>query len=156
MLTGQDAGPVTAAERLGSLDTLRGVAVMGILVMNIYAFAMPLAAYNNPLIMGGTDALNMGTWFFTHLFFDQKFMSIFSMLYGAGMIIGPLRCPDWPALARKPGVADKFSLRSCRVFLALADLWSKAADAALEVYTLALACLAANRIRTIKNPGERT
>jgi uncharacterized protein len=86
-LPDSNAGPVTAAERLVSLDTLRGVAVMGILVMNIYAFAMPLAAYYNPLIMGGTDALNMGTWFFTHLFFDQKFMSIFSMLYGAGIIL---------------------------------------------------------------------
>ncbi len=82
-----NARPVTAAERLISLDTLRGVAVMGILVMNIYAFAMPLAAYYNPLLMGGTDALNMGTWFFTHLLFDQKFMSIFSMLYGAGLIM---------------------------------------------------------------------
>ena len=29
----------------------------------------------------------MATWFFTHLFFDQKFMSIFSMLYGAGVIM---------------------------------------------------------------------
>ena len=82
-----NAGPVTAAERLVSLDTLRGVAVIGILVMNVYAFAMPLAAYYNPLIMGGTDALNMGVWFFTHLFFDQKFMSIFSMLYGAGLVM---------------------------------------------------------------------
>ena len=81
------AGPVTAAERLLSLDTLRGVAVMGILVMNVYAFAMPLAAYYNPLIMGGSDALNMGVWYFTHLFFDQKFMSIFSMLYGAGLVM---------------------------------------------------------------------
>ena len=86
-LPGQNAGPVTAAERLVSVDTLRGVAVMGILVMNVYAFAMPLAAYYNPLIMGGTDALNMGTWFFTHLLFDQKFMTIFSMLYGAGVVM---------------------------------------------------------------------
>ena len=86
-LPGQNAGPVTAAERLVSLDTLRGVAVMDILVMNVYAFVMPLAAYYNPLIMGGTDALNMGAWFFTHLFFDQKFMSIFAMLYWAGIIL---------------------------------------------------------------------
>ncbi len=86
-LPGKNAGPVTPAERLVSLDTLRGVAVMGILVMNVYAFAMPLAAYYNPLIMGGTDALNRGTWFFTHVFFDQKFMSIFSMLYGAGLVM---------------------------------------------------------------------
>jgi uncharacterized protein len=82
-----NAGPVSAAERLLSLDTLRGVAVMGILVMNVYAFAMPLAAYYNPLVMGGSDALNLGTWFFTHLVFDQKFMSIFSMLYGAGLVM---------------------------------------------------------------------
>ena len=53
------AGPVSAAERLLSLDALRGVAVMGILVMNVYAFAMPLAAYYNPLLMGGSDALNL-------------------------------------------------------------------------------------------------
>ena len=86
-LPGQSAAPVPAAERLITLDTLRGVAVMGILVMNVYAFAMPLAAYYNPTIMGGTDALNMGTWFLTHLLFDQKFMSIFAMLYGAGIIM---------------------------------------------------------------------
>ncbi|MDH3757794.1 MAG: hypothetical protein OEV03_00195 [Gammaproteobacteria bacterium] len=86
-LPGLNAGPVTAAERLISLDNLLGVAVLGILVMNIYAFAMPLAAYYSLLIMGGTDALNMGAWFFTHLFFDQKFMSIFAMLYWAGIIL---------------------------------------------------------------------
>lgn len=86
-LPGQNAAPVPAAERLITLDTLRGFAVMGILVMNVYAFAMPLAAYNNPMIMGGTDALNMGTWFLTHILFDQKFMSIFAMLYGAGIIL---------------------------------------------------------------------
>ena len=81
------AGPVTSEERLVSVDTLRGVAVLGILVMNIYAFAMPFAAYSNPLLMGGTDTLNMGTWFFTHVLFDQKFMSIFSMLFGGGLIM---------------------------------------------------------------------
>jgi len=86
-LRGPGIGPVKAAERVPCLDILRGVAVLGILVMNVYAFAMPLAAYGNPLVMGGTDVLDIGTWFFTHLFFDQKFMSIFAMLFGAGLII---------------------------------------------------------------------
>ncbi len=81
------ADPVSAGERLLCLDALRGVAVLGILVMNIYAFAMPFPAYSNPLIMGGTGALDIGTWFVTHILFDQKFMSIFSMLFGAGMIL---------------------------------------------------------------------
>lgn len=83
----QTATPIAANERFYSMDMLRGVAILGILVMNIYAFAMPFPAYNNPLIMGGTDSLNLGTWFFTHVIFDQKFLAIFSMLYGAGMIM---------------------------------------------------------------------
>ena len=86
--TDQDrAAPVLGAERISSLDILRGVAILGILVMNIYAFAMPFPAYTNPLLMGGTDTLNMGTWFFTHILFDQKFLSIFAMLFGAGIIL---------------------------------------------------------------------
>lgn len=81
------AGPVSAGERIPSLDILRGVAILGILVMNIYAFAMPLVAYSNPLAMGGTEAHNLGTWFFTHFFFDQKFLGIFAMLFGAGVVM---------------------------------------------------------------------
>jgi uncharacterized protein len=81
-------GPVLLGERIVSLDVLRGIAVLGILVMNIYAFAMPFPiAYSNPLAMGGTELHNVGTWFFTHIFFDQKFLSIFAMLFGAGVIL---------------------------------------------------------------------
>jgi uncharacterized protein len=81
------AVPVSAAERIASLDRLRGVAILGILVMNIYFFAMPFAAYFNPLRMGGTEWYNIATWMFTHVFFDQKFMSIFAMLFGAGIVL---------------------------------------------------------------------
>ncbi|RLA30781.1 MAG: hypothetical protein DRR11_12490 [Gammaproteobacteria bacterium] len=61
--------------------------MLGILVMNIYGFAMPMAAYSNPLAYGGTEWFNIGTWYFTHLIFDQKFMTIFSILFGAGLIM---------------------------------------------------------------------
>ena len=81
------AGPVTAGERITSLDMLRGVAILGILVMNVYAFAMPFIAYMNPYKMGGTEAWNIGTWIFTHILFDQKFISIFAMLFGAGLVL---------------------------------------------------------------------
>ena len=81
------AQPVTGTERITAIDTLRGVAVLGILVMNIYAFAMPFIAYSNPLTMGGLEWYNLGTWFFTHVFFDQKFMTIFSLLFGGGMVL---------------------------------------------------------------------
>jgi len=81
------ASPVSGGERLESLDLFRGVAVLGILVMNIYAFAMPFPAYMNPYQMGGTEPWNLGTWVATHIVFDQKFMSIFSMLFGAGIVL---------------------------------------------------------------------
>ena len=83
----QASKPVSGAERIDSIDKLRGIAVAGILVMNIYGFAMPFSAYSNPLAYGGTEWYNLGTWFFTHIFFDQKFLPIFSMLFGAGLVM---------------------------------------------------------------------
>jgi len=79
--------PVRAQERLGSVDVLRGFALLGILAMNIYAFAMPFPAYSNPFKGGGTSVLDLGTWWITHLFFEMKFMSLFSMLFGAGLAL---------------------------------------------------------------------
>ncbi len=81
------SAPVSLGERIVAIDTLRGVAVLGILVMNIYAFAMPFIAYMNPTVMGGLEWYNIGTWIVTHIFFDQKFMTIFSMLFGAGLVV---------------------------------------------------------------------
>lgn len=83
--------PVAATERITSIDTLRGIAVLGILVMNIYGFAMPFVAYQNPLAMGGIEWYNIGTWFFTHIFFDQKFLTIFAILFGAGLVMTTTR-----------------------------------------------------------------
>ncbi len=79
--------PVTGLERLESVDTLRGVAVLGILVMNVYAYAMPFAAYANPLVYGGSTGVHYLTWVVTHLVFDQKFLTLFSMLFGAGLVL---------------------------------------------------------------------
>jgi uncharacterized protein len=79
--------PIAPEERISSMDILRGVAVFGILAMNIYSFGLPSAAYGNPFAYGGTDPLNIGTWLFTYVVFSQKFMSIFSMLFGAGLMV---------------------------------------------------------------------
>ena len=86
-LPAESPSPVAASDRFLCLDALRGVAVLGILVMNIYAFAMPFAAYANPLVMGGTETHNLATWAVTHVLAEQKFYSIFSMLFGAGLIL---------------------------------------------------------------------
>lgn len=87
-------GPVTQAERIDSLDVLRGFALLGILVMNIMSFSMPFSAYFNPTSFGDHSGANYWVWFFSHLLFDQKFMTIFSMLFGAGIIIFTTRAAE--------------------------------------------------------------
>lgn len=73
--------------RIQSLDILRGVAVLGILIMNIQSFSMISAAYINPTAFGDLTGINKATWIISHFLADQKFMAIFSMLFGAGIIL---------------------------------------------------------------------
>ena len=73
--------------RIASLDVLRGFAVLGILVMNIQAFSMPEAAYLNPTMWGDLTGINLAVWHFSHLLADTKFITIFSMLFGAGVCL---------------------------------------------------------------------
>ncbi len=81
------AFPVPQRERIDSLDLLRGFALLGILMMNIQTFAMPFAAYFNPTAYGDLTGANYWAWFLTHVLFDQKFMTIFSLLFGAGIVL---------------------------------------------------------------------
>lgn len=77
--------PVT--ERIGSLDVLRGFALLGILFMNIQAFSMPGSAYINPSSYGDFSGINFVVWMVSHVIFDQKFLSLFSMLFGVGVLL---------------------------------------------------------------------
>jgi uncharacterized protein len=81
------AEPVQGAERVASVDVLRGVAVLGILAMNVVFFGLPGPAYDNPTRGGGDTGLNLGLWAFNHLVFDAKMMTLFSMLFGAGLVL---------------------------------------------------------------------
>jgi uncharacterized protein len=93
------SGPTVQSERILSLDVLRGFAVLGILVMNIQAFAMIGGAYFNPTTYGDLTGLNYLVWLLSHLLADMKFMGIFSMLFGAGMVLMAERLE---ASGRKP------------------------------------------------------
>jgi len=78
----------TGQQRLASLDFTRGIAVMGILVANIVAFGQPQAAYFWP---GGflTDhgAVSDGLWVAQFTLIDGKMRGLFTLLFGAGMIL---------------------------------------------------------------------
>jgi len=75
------------SRRIVSLDVLRGIAVLGIFWMNIQSFSAPFSAYANPTVFGDFSGLNYWLWVFGHVFAEFKFMTIFTILFGAGMAI---------------------------------------------------------------------
>ncbi len=79
--------PVEESARLVPLDVLRGVAVLGILYMNIQSYSMAEPAYGNPQAYGDLHGANFAVWLTGHLFFRGKFIAIFSMLFGAGIVL---------------------------------------------------------------------
>jgi len=79
--------PVFSKDRIIALDLLRGLAILGILVMNVQSFAMPDAAYLNPKAYGDLSGSNQWVWMLSHIFADQKFMTLFSILFGAGLVL---------------------------------------------------------------------
>src|SRR5437879_2843540 len=79
--------PVAPAERVMAVDVLRGVALLGMLPMNIVAFAWPFTAYFDPIAGGGFEGLDRVIWIGCHIVFDQKMLTIFSMLFGAGLVL---------------------------------------------------------------------
>ena len=60
---------------------------MGILVMNIVAFAMPFPAYATRQPMAATAAINLASWLFNFLIFDGKMRGLFSILFGASTLL---------------------------------------------------------------------
>lgn len=79
--------PTQVHERIQSLDIIRGIAILGILIMNIQSFSMPGSAYSNPMAFGDLNGINKWVWIISHVFADMKFMNIFSILFGAGIIL---------------------------------------------------------------------
>ena len=77
----------TQSGRIASLDVVRGVAVMGILAMNIVAFAMPFQAYMNPLAYGMESAADFWSWVFSFVFIDGRMRGLFSFLFGASTLL---------------------------------------------------------------------
>lgn len=75
------------ANRLHNLDVIRGVAILGILFMNIHLFALPQAAYINPDWHGRATLTDQLVFSFQHLFVDGRFMTLFCLLFGAGIVL---------------------------------------------------------------------
>ena len=75
-----------SAGRLESLDVVRGCAVFGILLMNINGMGLG-PAYDNPTIAGGDTGVNLWTWLVINVGFEGTQRALFSILFGAGVIL---------------------------------------------------------------------
>lgn len=83
--------PVLSAERLPLLDTLRGFALFGILIVNMWGFKVPLMASHatETYIPGGFNGI---ATILIDLFANAKFLPIFSFLFGLGLVLQQNRC----------------------------------------------------------------
>ncbi len=81
--------PVTeSGNRIASLDFIRGIAVMGILLANIAAFGQPFTAYMWPegFLVADRDPGGW-QWIAQFVAVDGKMRGLFSLLFGAGMVL---------------------------------------------------------------------
>jgi uncharacterized protein len=97
--------PVSTQERITSLDTLRGFALLGILLINIVAMGMNSWAYDDPTVAGGATGINLWVWAVMHVLAEGKMRCLFSLVFGASIILLTSR------LEGQKGAADVYYRR---------------------------------------------
>jgi len=81
--------PVTALQlkdRIQSLDIMRGIVLLGILLMNINGMGLA-GAYMNPTVSGGAKGWDLTTWVTASMLFEGTMRGLFSLLFGVGMFV---------------------------------------------------------------------
>ncbi len=91
------AQPVSTPRRIETLDAARGLAVCGIVLLNVYNFSLPPAAYFNPASYGEHGPTTLALWAVESIFAQDAFRAIFAMLFGAGIAIHFERRGTWRA-----------------------------------------------------------
>ncbi len=83
----QLAAPVAQSERIAIIDSLRGLALLGILLMNMPYFALPYPVPETLNLWNEWGTINQKAWYFINWFMEGSQRAIFSMLFGAGIIL---------------------------------------------------------------------
>ncbi|MBC7872745.1 MAG: DUF418 domain-containing protein [Ferruginibacter sp.] len=99
--------PVASADRIKSIDTIRGVALLGILMMNINVFGINWNVYYD-IPHGPHSGKDFYTFTAIFTFFEGTMRGLFSMLFGAGMVLFMLSKKDVPG---QPTVAEYYYRR---------------------------------------------
>src|SRR5215475_7215214 len=79
------AAPVSDAQRVRLIDALRGVALLGILLMNIPGFAMP--NYFSESFKSDPTNINFWVSAVITVVFEGKMRALFGMIFGAGVLL---------------------------------------------------------------------
>ncbi|HEY6642173.1 DUF418 domain-containing protein [Povalibacter sp.] len=165
--------PTPRAERIGMLDTNRGIAVLGILLMNIVGFGLP-EAYEIPINWGGHEGANLWAWRINAWFFEGTMRGLFTLLFGAGALLflqrqsthdatGTRELSGTALYFRRTGLLILFGLINAYVFLWEGDILFYYGVTGLFLYffrnlrtpTLILIGLAVLTVPTIMNLMER-
>lgn len=83
-MIGEPPGPVARPARIEMLDVARGVAVLGILLMNIWAFGGPQKFFDYPLAIADRAGAPVATWAVIHTLFEGTQRAMLSILFGIG------------------------------------------------------------------------
>lgn len=83
----EPALPVTGQERIVSLDVVRGFALLGILGINVWAYGLPFPAAMDPHLLGFDTLIDHVVYVLVSMTVFSKTMPIFSMLFGAGIVL---------------------------------------------------------------------
>ena len=81
------AVPTDPRARIDAMDAARGLAVCGIVLLNVFNFSMPPAAYFNPLAYGDAGPATLAIWAVESILGQDAFRAVFAMLFGAGVAI---------------------------------------------------------------------
>ena len=87
MTTTSLAAPVAQSERIFTLDMIRGIAILGILLMNMPMFSTPFSIAIDPFLLSEQGTLNYRIWYAVNWVFDGTQRALFSILFGAGIVL---------------------------------------------------------------------
>lgn len=79
--------PVQRADRILSLDVVRGFAVLGILAVNAMVFFWPHSVSSNPSLQTGWNGDAAWAWQIMDVFFRDKMRTLFTMLFGVSIFL---------------------------------------------------------------------
>ncbi|MEX5485962.1 hypothetical protein IC611_09850 [Proteus mirabilis] len=85
----------SSRQRIDALDALRGIAILGILLLNISGFALLRVASFNPMHSGEATFADKLTWMGLNLFTQGKFLFIFALLFGGTLYLLSQRSVAW-------------------------------------------------------------